>query len=49
MREHPRIPTGLGLAVWTMSLVPGLAIAALPAIVAGAVDAVNDTESSPSK
>jgi uncharacterized protein involved in cysteine biosynthesis len=44
MREHPAATTGLGLAVWMLSLVPGLSIAALPAIVVGAVGVVNDAE-----
>jgi CysZ protein len=44
MRRHPGIAVGMGFGVWLLSLVPGLSIVALPAIVVGAVHAVNRTE-----
>jgi uncharacterized protein involved in cysteine biosynthesis len=44
MGEHKRIVAGLGLGVWTLSLVPGLTIILLAGIVAGGVALVNDIE-----
>lgn len=44
MRAHAGPTFGLGLAVWAVSLVPGLVLLALPAIVVGAVRLVNDIE-----
>lgn len=44
MRSHAAATVGLGLSVLVISLVPGLVLFALPAIVVGAVRLVNDTE-----
>ncbi len=44
MRAHAGPTFGLGLAVWAISLVPGLVLLALPAIVVGAVRLVNEVE-----
>ena len=45
MRAHPAATAGLAMAVWLISLVPGLVLLALPAIVVGSVRLVNDIES----
>lgn len=47
MGEHGALAVGLGLAVWLLSVVPGLQIVLLPAIVAGGVTLVNASEARP--
>lgn len=44
MGDHKAIVLGLGLGAWVFSLVPGLPIVLLPAIVAGGVRLVNRVE-----
>lgn len=44
MGEHKRFVLGLGLGVWALSVVPGLAVVLLAGIVAGGVSLVNRVE-----
>jgi hypothetical protein len=44
MGEHKRYVAGLGLGVWVLSIVPGLAMVLLAGIVAGGVALVNRIE-----
>ena len=44
MGRHKALVAGLGLGVWGLSIVPGLGIVLLAAVVAGGVSLVNRVE-----